>query len=492
VHPIDRLRETRLLPVLVAIGAVAFAIFITKVWSVLPPFLWAAVTAYLLFPLVARIERTLRLPRVAVVGGLYLTFIATLVTLSIVLGPTISSQTKDLAESLPDQVREARAELIKNPEIKIGGMTFDTRQLDQQIDDFVQSVTDRVTEKAPSLVLETLDIAIKTLIYFLCTFYFLLHGDKMLSSLRSLAPRRHRHVLDRVGRQVNATFGAYVRGQLILFTIMSVSTFIVLTVLDVDFALALAVSTGVLELVPLIGPWLAAIIGVTVALSQGHAPFGWSQVQLGVVVGLAYFLLRQLEDHIIIPQLIGRIVRIHPVLVVFAVLAGAHLFGMLGLLLAVPMTAAFKIILQSLYYELSNPPNRRVVPVKSSGELAAARSEFEDTERGHVVLLIGPGAISWDDLPVLQQLAMLAVGHDITLSVVTADAFAASLATAAGIRVVTEARFSDEVGMAESLIEEHQRTQRRRRRFMFRASDGADVETRPALDAEVATASRTD
>jgi Na+(H+)/acetate symporter ActP len=211
-----------------------------------------------------------------------------------------------------------------------------------------------------------------------------------------------------------------------------------------------------------------------------------------VVVGLAYFLLRQLEDHIIIPQLIGRIVRIHPVLVVFAVLAGAHLFGMLGLLLAVPMTAAFKIIVQSLYYELSNPPNRRVVPIKSSAELAEARSEFEETERGHVVLLIGPGAISWDDLPVLQQHAMLAVGHDITLSVVTADAFAASLATAAGIRVVTEARFSDEVGMAESLIEEQQRTQRRRRRFMFRAGDGADVETRPALDAEVATASRTD
>ena len=492
MHPIDRLRETRLLPVLVGIGAVAFAIFITKVWSVLPPFLWAAVTAYLLFPLVARIERTLRLPRPVVVGGLYLAFVVTLVTLSLVLGPTVSSQTKDLANSLPAQVREARAELIKNPEIKIGGLRFDTRQLDQQIDDVVQSTTSRFTKKAPSLVLETLDIAIKTLIYFLCTFYFLLHGDKMLRSLRSLAPRRHRHVLDRVGRQVNATFGAYVRGQLILFTIMTVSTFILLTVLRVEFALALAVTTGVLELVPLIGPWLAAIIAVTVALSQGHAPFGWSQVQLGVVVGLSFFLLRQLEDHIIIPQLIGRIVRIHPVLVVFAVLAGAHLFGMLGLLLAVPMTAALKIVVQSLYHELANPPNRRVAPIRSSAELAAARSELENNERAHIVLLIGPGAISWDDLPILQQLALVAVGQDITLSIVTADPFAASLATAAGIPVVTKARYSDEVGMAESLIEEQQRVQRRRRRFMFRAGDGAEADTHALLDADVVATARTD
>ena len=475
MHPIDRLRESRLLPVLVAIGAVALWLFVQRIGGILPPFLWAAVTAYLLFPLVNRLESALRLPRVAVVSGLYVAFVALVATLGVLLGPTLIDQARDLAASLPQQVQDARAELIRTPEITIGPFVFDTRQLDQGIDDFVARLSSRLTDKAVPLVIETLNIAIKTLVYLLSTFYFLLNGDNIVRSMRSLAPRRHRHVLDRVGRQVNATFGAYIRGQLILLGIMSVATFTLLTVLNVQYALAMALATGVLELVPLIGPWTAGTIAVTVALSQGYAPWGWSQVQLGVVVGLGYFALRLLEDHFVIPQLIGRIVRIHPVLVVFAVLAGAQLFGILGLLLAVPLTAAFKIIVQSLYYELANPPNRRVLPVKAATELAVVRDELEGAERGQVVLLLGPGAVGWDDLPALQQLAMLAVANDITLTVVTADDFAASLATASGIPVVTQARFSDEVSMAESLIQEQQRIQHRRRRFMFRAGEGAEV-----------------
>ena len=136
---------------------------------------------------------------------------------------------------------------------------------------------------------------------------------------------------------------------------------------------------ALLELVPLIGPWVAGSIAVTVALSQGHAPFGWTQVQLGLVVALTYFALRMIEDHLVIPQLIGRIVRVHPVLVVFAVLAGAHTFGILGLLLAVPITAATKIIVQALYYELATPPIRRVFAIRSSEELAGCEMKWTNT-----------------------------------------------------------------------------------------------------------------
>jgi predicted PurR-regulated permease PerM len=484
VHPLDRLRETRLLPVLVGIGVVAVALFISRVAGILPPFLWAAVTAYLLYPLVVRIERATRAPRVAVIIGLYVVFIGTLVLVVARLGPMVVDQVRDLLDTLPDKVREARAELIQREEITIGGVTFDTAELDQEIDQFVEETTGRLSERAVPLVFETVSIAIEVLVFFLATFYFLLHGDTILSQMRTLAPRRHRQIIDRVGRQVNATFGAYIRGQLILFVIMSVATYIALTILGVEFALALAVATGVLELVPIIGPWVAGATAVTVALSQGHAPFGWTQVQLGIAVGVTYFVLRMIEDHIVIPQLIGRIVRVHPILVVFAVLAGARLFGMLGLLLAVPLTAATKIILQAVYYELANPPPRHVYAAKSPEDLASIRDRMAEHQREHLVLLLGPGAVSWDELPLMQELAMLAVGRDVSLDVVTADTFAASLATASGIPVITQARFSDEVGMAESLIEQQQTIQRRRRRFMFRTGDPADVDARPRVESE--------
>ena len=245
MHPVDRLRETRLLPVLLAIAVVALALFVAEVATILPPFLWAAITAYLLYPLVTRLENALRLPRVAVVAGLYLTFVAILVVVALQFGPIVRDQARDLSDQLPDAVRDARAELIEDPEITVIGITFDTRELDQEIDEFVADVTDRFRERALPLVLQTVEFAIQLLVYFLCTFYFLLHGDQILRQMRSLVPRRHRQVIDRVGRQVNATFGAYIRGQLLLFVIMSVATYIALTILDIEYAIALAVATGV-------------------------------------------------------------------------------------------------------------------------------------------------------------------------------------------------------------------------------------------------------
>lgn len=478
MHPLDRLRETRLLPVLLGITVVAFALFIFEVAGVLPPFLWAAVTAYLLFPLVSKVERTLRLPRIAVVGSLYVLFVAVIILTVSRLGPLVVDQARDLADSFPSSAQDARRQLYDDDEIRIGGLRYATSDLDAQIDDVVEDFTARFGERAVPLVLHTVTLAIHTLVYFLATFYFLLHGDSILRQSRLLVPRRHRQTIDRVGSQVNATFGAYVRGQLILFVIMSCATYAALTVLDVEYRLAIALATGLLELVPLIGPWIAGTIAVTVAISQGHAPFDWSQVELGVVVGLTYFALRMIEDHFVIPQLIGRIVKVHPVLVVFAVLAGAQLFGALGLLLAVPLTAAFKLIIQAVYFELANPPVRRVRGIRTREDLAAARDEMGDYQREHLVLLVGPNVATWDDLPVMQELAMLAVGRDVRLNVVTSDSFAASLATASGIPVITQARFSDEVGMAESLIEQQQAATSRRRRFVFRSGETAEIEAR--------------
>ncbi len=477
MHPVDRLRETRLLPVLVLLGVFAVFWFFSEVSSVLPPFLWALVTAYILFPVVRRLERALRLPRVAVVSGLYVVFVGSLVLLASYLGPVAIDQGEDLLASLPETLDNARAELTDDPTLRIGAIEIDTEEVDDRIDEAIESTVGDLSREAVPLVFHTVEIMIQILVYFLVTFYFLLHGDHILRQARSLTPRRHRSVIDRVGRQVNATLGAYIRGQVILFVIMSVATYIALTILGVEYAIVLAIATGALELIPIIGPWTAGAAAVTVAISQGHAPFGWSQVELGIAVALTYFVLRMLEDHFVIPQLIGRIVRVHPVLVIFAILAGASTFGMLGLLLAVPLLATAKIVVQAVYYELGNPPAREVLPVRSSVDLGIVRGLLGGDAKGHLVMLIGPGAIDWPDIPTMQELAMLAVSSDVTLEVVTPDRFAASVATSAGLPVITEARLSDEVGTAETLLSRESR-ERTRRRFAF-TNDRSDVDVVP-------------
>ncbi len=453
MHPLDRLRETRLLPVFVGLAIVAFTLFLMRISNILPPFIWAAITAYVLFPLVARIERLTHLPRVAVIALVYVCFIGLLIFGGILVAPTVVDQVRSLATSLPQIVTNAREALVREPQIRIAGFVVDTRQIDSRIDLLTQQVAERFGREAVPLVLQTFELIIKVLVYLLATFYFLLQGDTFVARLQGLAPPRHRKTVDRVMKQVNHTFGAYIRAQLVLFCIMTVSTLIVLSVLHVQYALVVALGTGVLELVPIIGPWAAGAIAVLVAISQNSGPFGWSPTQLAVVVGICYLVLRMLEDQVIIPQLVGRVVRVHPLMIIFGVLTGAALGGALGLVIAVPVMAAIKIISIAVVEELRNPPERFVYALRERGSLSAFEATIAEREHQRVVLLIAPGAVSWEDLQTAQRVAAQALMLDIRLQVVTPDEIASSIVTAAGIEVITQDRLSEDAGLLADTAE---------------------------------------
>jgi len=138
--------------------------------------------------------------------------------------------------------------------------------------------------------------------------------------------------------------GRYVRGQLLLIGVMATATFIGLTVLQVPFTILLAIMTGVLEVIPIVGPITAGAIACLVAL--GHpAPWGLTQIWYVAIVAIMYTILRHAEDYFVIPLVIGRIVKLHPAVVIFALLTGGALFGLLGVLLAVPVAATARLVL---------------------------------------------------------------------------------------------------------------------------------------------------
>src|SRR5206468_2908272 len=147
----------------------------------------------------------------------------------------------------------------------------------------------------------------------------------------------------------------------------SVTTFIGLSLLQVRYAPLLAIFTGLVETMPFIGPYIAGATSVLVALTQGSAPFGWTNVGLGIAVAAMYTALRQLEDNFVMPFLIGRLVHLHPLVVIFSVLSGAALGGILGLLLAVPVAATVKIVATYLYGKLSEAPPRTVTSIDDEG-----------------------------------------------------------------------------------------------------------------------------
>ena len=125
-------------------------------------------------------------------------------------------------------------------------------------------------------------------------------------------------------------------------------------------SLLLGVITGVLETIPFVGPIVAGTLAVLTAL--GHpAPFGWSQLQYAVVVALMYTVLRYTEDYVVIPQVIGRIVELHPVVVIFSLLIGGAIAGLLGILVAVPVAASLRIALLFMLAKLRDEDPYRVL-----------------------------------------------------------------------------------------------------------------------------------
>jgi predicted PurR-regulated permease PerM len=151
---------------------------------------------------------------------------------------------------------------------------------------------------------------------------------------------------------------------------MSVLLFIPLSILGVPYALVIAVASGTLEILPIIGPWSAAGIAIIATLFQSEMPFGLSNPSMAALIGAIYFTLRQIEDNFIIPNVMGPLVRLHPVVVIFAILAGGAIGGAFGLFIAIPMAAVVRILLSYLYRKMTDQPEPPETPLQISEEPA--------------------------------------------------------------------------------------------------------------------------
>jgi predicted PurR-regulated permease PerM len=197
---------------------------------------------------------------------------------------------------------------------------------------------------------------LKLVVFLVATFHFLLFGERWVGFSISLLPPRLQAELLPVLSRIHRTLGAYLRTQLIRIALVSTIVYIALTILQVRFALILAIMAGFLDIVPTIGPTVSSAVTALVALVQPNTPFGWSHLTLAIATIILYIGLNQLEENIILPPLIGFMVDLPPLVVLFAVLAGGQLAGILGLLLAVPVAASTKIVLRYLYAKLMDKP----------------------------------------------------------------------------------------------------------------------------------------
>ena len=336
------------------------ALGILLIWAAQPvmgPFVGAVITAYLFNPLIGWLHRRTGIGRAFWIIVMYILVGVLVYALVRTLGPIIATQYRDLVAQIPRMRDEVERLLLTNQMIDLGGVTIDLRELEVPIYTFFTELAGTLPSTVPHLVVTALESVLLFVTYLLSTFYLLLQAEQITDWMYGLVPAPYRGEIRGLGKQVDTTLAGYIRGTLLLIPIMSVLTYIVLAILGIRYALVIAIASGILEIIPLIGPWSAAGIAVSVAVLQPTTPFGWSHMLLAVVVGTSYFVLRMFEDNFIIPQVVGHAVHLHPVLVLFAILAGGAIGGPFGLLVGIPVIAVARILLRFIYKKLVDAPN---------------------------------------------------------------------------------------------------------------------------------------
>lgn len=175
------------------------------------------------------------------------------------------------------------------------------------------------------------------------TFYLLLERERLDQLINQFFIGQREEKVKRITRQIEVKLGAWLRGQLILSFIIGGAVFLVLFLLNVPYAVPLAILAGIMEVVPIIGPIISAIPAVLIAYIISPI--------LALIVAIAFFIIQQLENHIIVPQVMKKAVGLNPLIVILAVSIGGKLLGISGALLAVPIAVVVQIITEGVLRE---------------------------------------------------------------------------------------------------------------------------------------------
>ena len=363
--------------VLVVLGIVlAVAALLEILWIARHVLTWIFIALFLALALNPAVEWTQR--RVVARRGIavtltYLTALATIVGVGALFIPTLVDEVNAFVKALPDYVED----------ITKGRGPLGFLESDYQI---VERVRDAVEEGGAAKVVglsgtalavtkSVITAVVATITIAFLTFFMLLEGPAWVERFYGLLPSESHERWRAVGRDIYRTIGGYVTGNLVISVVAGTAATIVLLVMGVPYAIALGLLVAILDLIPLAGATLAAIIVSTIAFLDS--------IPAGIVV-LAFFVVyQQIENHFLLPVIYGRTVQLSPLAVLISILIGAELAGVLGALAAIPVAGTIQVVLVDWWRHRHGRPvpapatSREEEPVRAEPPAAPAVSELE-------------------------------------------------------------------------------------------------------------------
>ena len=366
---------------LVGIGLVLFGLYVLYLSrSVLSILIIAGLIAFLLMPLVDFFNGRCRLPRGLAVLLAYLILIVIVLLAPLIFLPPVIDGINFLLvidyQSLIDGIQEWTEQALinlTNFDTVVLGYKFDLAPVVEPALDLVKDTGQSASISLPSLetIIQSLRSAanitygfatnvagvvfssvLTLLLTLLSAVYMTLDAHKFTDRLVNIVPPPYRPEMAMLLHRLNKTWRAYLRGQLYLMLIIGVLTWVGATAIGLPGAFPLAVIAGVMELIPNLGPFLAAVPAVIVGLIQGSTYLPVNNLIFALIVIGLYILIQQVENTFVVPRILGEAVDLHPLVVLIGVVVGANVGGILGALLAAPVIATIREIVSYLYAKI--------------------------------------------------------------------------------------------------------------------------------------------
>ncbi len=325
-----------------------FGLWVTWLLApILTPFVVALMLAWLGDPLVDRLEARGRSRNTAVV--LVFVLMILLLTLALlILVPLIQSQIETLVTALPQGQEWLLGTAIPWIEQKTGleimewldpSRLFEwVRSHWQQAGGVATTFFGYLSRSGFAMVAWVVNLALLPIL----TYYFLRDWDKLVERVASLVPRNHIELVSRLARESNDVLGAFIRGQIAVMIALGVVYAAGLSLVGLNLGLLIGLVAGLISFIPYLGATTGVVMAVLAALVQSQG----FDLKLLTLVGVVFTVGQLLESYVLTPRIVGDKIGLHPVAVIFAVMAGGQLFGFLGMLLALPAAAVINVLLR--------------------------------------------------------------------------------------------------------------------------------------------------
>ena len=347
-------RSKDVLNVLYLIGIIVLLILLSRLFieykifkilgeilSVISPLFIGFIIAWLIDPFIKKIIKISnnKIPRFVSSIIAYLVIIGIIIAMIVIISPQLASQIKDFAGNVPyilNDIKEWINNLFKT--LSVNGLN--TKEIAAEITKKVIKITQSSTSEIANFMLQagtgTINVLAKIILGVMVAFYLSLTFDKLNGKVEKKLPESWRDNYKELIKRINTSLRGYVGGVLIIMVLVFITQLIGFSMIGLEAPIIFAMFCAITDIIPYFGPYIGAIPAVIVGFAESPI--------VGVMTILVIFICQQLENNIYQPIIMGKAMKLHPIVIMLGLLLFGHFFGILGMIIATPVIATIKVI----------------------------------------------------------------------------------------------------------------------------------------------------